>query len=489
MTGPYLDIVSQVTGHACSETKKPLLVLDSGYPNVMNLKPLWQTAQYEGTLLKFSQYYQLSSNGSIQKRSLDAALTSGMEASYNYIHMANLSGPYAECITPVKGDVSSMPRGNCADVWGGDCADKLSQIRFLDTFQLQAPDYYNSMFMCDYNMNRCGFNFHPALVQSFSEILPGNGKAKKETNPENMAMEKNTISEVLAAGTPGLWDVNLPWYRETIPSSFTAMPNMGLSQLCMTALDSYGGEFIDCPVVENEDAIPVSCDVLSKGNSGDSQTQLRENTADLDALLSSDEEESSTGQESSTGHSPSEYSGNKKACTNVRNDTSAGISAKKTGTNQQEHKEEEADFGPAIIEESVGESSINDNCFLFDNSLLVTPTQEVDIQTKNCKNANENECNKKNICALSAVSMLTEGSTKNSALRCRQSHKSLSGKSASAKKSKKERIKGMVQLLRNIISGEDYMDTAVVLNKTIRYVKSLQVKVNRLEANQQEKVN
>ena len=118
--------------------------------------------------------------------------------------MANLSSPYAECITPIKGDVSSMPRGNCANVWGGDRADKLSQIRFLDTFQLQAPDYYNSMFMCEYNMNRCGFNFHPALVQIFSEILPGNGKAMKETNPENMAMEKNAISEVLAAGISGL---------------------------------------------------------------------------------------------------------------------------------------------------------------------------------------------------------------------------------------------------------------------------------------------
>ena len=47
----------------------------------------------------------------------------------------------------------------------------------------------------------------------------------------------------------------------------------------------------------------------------------------------------------------------------------------------------------------------------------------------------------------------------------------------------------MVQLLRNIFSGEDYIDTVVVLNKTIIYVKSLQVKVNRLEANQQEKVN
>ena len=115
--------------------------------------------------------------------------------------MANLFGPYAECITPVKGDVSSMPRGNCANVWGGDCIDKLSQIIFLDTFQLQAPDYYNSMFMCDYNMNICGFNFHPALVQSFSWIFPSNGKVKKETNPENMAMEKNEISEVLAAGT------------------------------------------------------------------------------------------------------------------------------------------------------------------------------------------------------------------------------------------------------------------------------------------------
>lgn len=125
MTGPYLDIVSQVPGHACSETKLPLLVLDSVYPNFMNLKPLWQTSQYEETLLKRSQYYQLSSNGSIQKGSLDAALTSGMEASYNYIHMANLSGPYAECITPVKGDVSCMPHGNYADVWGGDCADKL----------------------------------------------------------------------------------------------------------------------------------------------------------------------------------------------------------------------------------------------------------------------------------------------------------------------------------------------------------------------------
>ena len=80
--------------------------------------------------------------------------------------------------------------------------------------------------------------------------------------------------------------------------------------------------------------------------------------------------------------------------------------------------------------------------------------------------------------------MLAKGSTKNSALRCRESHKSLSGKSTSAKKSKKERIKGMVQLLRNIISGEYYMDIVVVLNNTIRYVKYLKVKVNILEANQ-----
>ena len=108
----------------------------------------------------------------------------------------------------------------------------------------------------------------------FLEILPGNSKAKKDTNPKNMAMEKNAIFEVLAAGTLGLQDVNFPCYRETIPSSFTTMPNMGLSQLCMIALESYGGEFIDCPVVENEDAIRVSCDVLSKGNSGDDGNQL-----------------------------------------------------------------------------------------------------------------------------------------------------------------------------------------------------------------------
>lgn len=493
-TGPYLEIVSQVSGHACSETKLPLLVLDSANPNLMNLKPpLSLTTKYEGTLLKCSEYHQLSSNGNIQKGSLDAALTNGMDASYNYIHMANLSGPYAECITPVNGDVSSMPRGNYADAWNGGCADKLSEIRYLDTLQLQAPDYYNNMFICDYNRNRGGFNFHPALVQNLSEMMTGNDKVKKETNPENMVTEKNTISEVLAAGTSGIWDVNLPLYRETTPSSFTALQNMRISQLCMTALDSCGGEFIDCPVAENESAIRVSCDVLSKANSGDSQTHLHENTADLDALLSYDEEESSTGQESSTGHSPSEYSANhKKACTQVRDDTSDENSAKKTVGNQQGHKEKEADCGLAIIEESVGESSINDNCCFFNDSLLVTSPQELgSIRTENCENVKENECDNKNICALSAVSMLTEaeGSTKNSALRCRQSHKSLSGKTASAKKSRKEKIKGMVQLLRTIISGEDYMDTAIVLNKTIRYVKSLQVKVNRLEANQQEKVN
>lgn len=490
-TGPYLDIVSQVSGHACSETKLPLLVLDSANPNLMNLKPpLLQTTQYEGTLLKCSKYYQLSSNGNVQEGSLDAALTNGMDASYNYIHMANLSGPYAEYITPVNGDVSSIPRGNHADGWNGGCSDKLSEIRFLDTFQLQAPGYYNNMFICDCNRNRGGFNFHPALVQNLSEMLPGNDKVKKETNPENMVTEKNTISKVMAAGTSGIWDVNLPLYRETTPSSFTALQNMRMSQLCMTALDSCGGEFIDCPVAEKESAIRVSCDVLSKANSGDSQTHLHENTADLDALLSSDEEESSTGQESSTGHSPSEYSANnKKACTQVRGDTSDETLAKKTGGNQQGYKENEADCRLAIIEESVGESSINDNCCFFNNSLLVTSPQELGIRTENCEK--ENERDNKNICALSAVSMLTEaeGSTKNSALRCRQSHKSLSGKSASAKKAKKERIKGMVQLLRTIISGEDYMDTAIVLNKTIRYVKSLEVKVNILEANQQEKAN
>ncbi|KAH9321582.1 hypothetical protein KI387_016221 [Taxus chinensis] len=322
--------------------------------------------------------------------------------------------------------------------------------------------------------------FHPSRC---SMLLPNSVKPTKEINARSMDMKELLRSGVPAGGYQLDWEAGCSAYRETlVASAFAALQKTRADRLNPIFLGNLGDEFIpEAAEGDQESTSRMSYHGLRQERTPSSDQEMHEDTEDLEALLSSDNEESST------GHSPSDLTGNN-GDTYVEDDfedITSGISTKrrKMDTNGGE---DEIDLIPASGKEPLGKLMVDGKCLSPDFSIVDTSSWEPIVQPEYCENVKDVICDDILLCSHSSYGIPDERSYKISGNEQIETYKCFSRQSGSCKKSRKEKIKTTVKVLRSMIPGGNGMDTAIVLDEAIQYVKVLQLKVKRLEANQQD---
>eukprot|EP01018_Ginkgo_biloba_P005739 Gb_01508 [translate_table: standard] len=441
-----------------------------GVSNLTSLKPGSQTAQFfeafEATSLikpihSNSQVYSAESGvkpSCVAAASPSPEVFNGKETSSCYFHTCEATPQGAEFNTSATGGLSPFQRKHDFRAWNGVLSEKI-KMQLSETCQKR-------FIMFDQTGSRGRIIFHP---NQFSTLLPNYAKAKEGMNAQNMDSEEVMRLKVPVAVSSVDWDASYPACREAMTSAFAALQKMRADRLNSVPLGNFGNEFVACSAEES--ASRVSCNGLSQANTGDSQSQLHEDTEDLEALLNSEDEESST------GHSPSDVSGNNDY-TPIEEDSTditSGIRAKRRRI-EKEDGEEEVNSMLASIKDSVVKAEISDECRLPDVSVVDTSSWDPEVQPEQCNDVKDDEYNA-NLFYGSSFLNGSEGSANEQMWTCKCNL-------GSAKKLKKEKIKKTVRLLRSMIPGGDCMDTAIVLDEAIQCVKLLQVKVKKLGANQ-----
>ncbi|KAJ7543538.1 hypothetical protein O6H91_09G042600 [Diphasiastrum complanatum] len=228
-------------------------------------------------------------------------------------------------------------------------------------------------------------------------------------------------------------------------------------------------QIISHGICEADSMSHISCRESSQREGTKVSGSLHEDTQDLEALMSSDEDEKST------GHSPSDLTWND-MLTNSSNwnfaESYSGACKRKT-CDYQCFDEDEVDLSGQEVESKLKENE---------------SLQSLDL---GCMN----DGNRQNILSLRTFEPV-KGSQKSDAPSCLHLSRALQndfntelcqeytlhyGQSTPRKRLRKEKIKTTVKLLRSIIPGGNSMDTADVLGEAIQYVRTLQLKVSKLE--------
>lgn len=443
-------------------------------PNLTSPRPLTQAAKlvevFNSTSVGSpchpnSQIFSSESGG--ESCSVAAAtpsyedLEDGKEESYYFQEF--------ECLAPSVGFRSPVREGKCPlpnEQCFGACNDSSATVqkRFI---------------MFDQTGSTGRIIFHPSQLPM---LLPNSTISKTHINANSMIPEEIMKLEVPVEGKCIDWESLFPPYNETlVVSAFAALQKMREDRLNPLSPVNFGNEFIHCSAEGEESTSRVSYDRLSQAKSGSSHSQFHEDTEDLEALLCSDDEESST------GHSPSGVTGNngQMSIEEDNTDVTSGIPAKRRRVDDMANREQEVDDIPDSIKESDNRSMTNEKYESPDIfSVVDTSSWDMGDHPKIYADIYGDKYNENLLCGYSCHGIRGEYSPKGSGNEQMQSVKCLLEHSESAKNSRKGKIKRTVKRLKSIIPGGESMDTAVVLDEAIQYVRSLQQKVKKLEANQ-----
>ncbi|GLJ31634.1 hypothetical protein SUGI_0635450 [Cryptomeria japonica] len=372
----------------------------------------------------------------------------------------------------LKKETASFDKHNFA--WNVGVAEGMKQVQMLDGLELQSSEACQKRFIIfDQTGSRARVIFHPALVYEFSDILPNTSNTN---GLDGKVGEKETIQKILSACASTEWGARLFAYREPVASahpSFAKIPNTGLEPITLN-------EGLCGFSMGEESESRMSCNGSSQG----CYSQFHEDSRDIDALLYSDYDDD---EEVSTGHTPSEVVINNEL-TNIEDGadvSSNGFSRKRRRCGDLECREQEVDFIPASIEERT--SSIL-RCTSANVCLPPSRSHESNIQPHHNENAVGSECIHNEFCdSASTNSYPRKTSSQSSANKQRGSYNSTLKRPNSSKKSRIKKMKRTLDVLRSVIPAGDCMDTAVVLDVATQYLKSLQLQVKKLEANQNDK--
>lgn len=397
-------------------------------------------------------------------------LEDGKEESY-YFQEFECLAPFVEFRNSVMDGMCPLPNEQCF----GACNGLFSEKTSLDS----SATVQKRFIMFDQTGSTGRIIFHPSQL---SMLLPNSTISNTQINANSMVSEEIMKLEVPVEGKFVDWESLFPPYNETlVVSAFAALQKMRGDRLNSLSPVNFGTEFIHCSAEGEESTSRVSNDRLSQAKSGSSHSQFHEDTEDLEALLCSDDEESST------GHSPSEVTGNngQMSIEEDNTDVTSGIPAKRRRIDDMANREQEVDYIPASIKESDNRSMTNEKYQSPDIfSVVDTSSWDMGDQPKISADIYGDKYNENLLCGYSCHGIHGEYSSKGSGNEQMQSVKCLLGHSGSAKNSRKGKIKRTVKRLKSIIPGGECMDTAVVLDEAIQYVRSLQQKVKKLEANQ-----
>lgn len=293
-----------------------------------------------------------------------------------------------------------------------------------DTFEVQLSETCQRRFvMFDHSGSKNRIIFHPSLVNEFPNLLQsphntGNcGGPKQDASTRAEGYLKETLISPPLSG-------DYPTFDTILPPGWRSALLTNRAEDLFQASDSADEEGY------NQGRIT---DCLS-----------RENSEDLEALLWSDDEMSST------GHSPSDLTRS-----NTHSSSANGSSAcfgKKRKAGKEADTESTATSGNPTSKkifcsnsERFGRGSGygKDGLTVFDLSF--------------------------------ADEVSSSGSTNNHELQCSVPDQSVK------RKTRKEKLQSTLHILRRIIPGGELMDTALVLDEAVQFVKNLQVEVQKLE--------
>lgn len=359
--------------------------------------------------------------------------------------------------------------------WNVGVAEGIKQVQMLDGLELQSSEACQKRFIIfDQTGSGTRVIFHPALVHDFSNIF---ADASNTNGLNGMAGEKETIQKILSACASTEWGARLFAYKESMASnnpSFGKITKTGLDP--MTLNEGLGGFSI-----AEETESHMSCN----GSSQDCYSQFHEDSRDIDALLCSDYDEDD--DEASTGHTPCEVVMNNELTYREDGvDVSDGFPRKRRRCGDVECREQEVDFIPVSIEERT--PSIL-RCSSANVCLQPSRSHESNIQPHHNGNSVGSEWIDNQFCdsASTTNKFVKKTSSQSSANKKRGSHNSTLKRLKSSKKSRIEKMKRTLDVLRSVIPAGDCMDTAVVLDVATQYLKSLQLQVKKLEANHNDK--
>lgn len=300
-----------------------------------------------------------------------------------------------------------------------------------DTFEVQLSETCQRRFvMFDHSGSKNRIIFHPSLVNEFPTLLqsPHNTgncwEPKQDVSTRAVGYLKETlISPPLSGDYPAFDTILPPGWRSALLTN--------REEDLFRASDGADVEGY------NQSRIP---DCLS-----------RENSEDLEALLWSDDEMSST------GHSPSDLTRS-----NTHSSSANGSSGYSACYGKKRKAGKEADT------ESTATSG--------------NPTSKK-VFCSNSELLGRGSGYGKEGLTVFDLSFADEASSSGSTNNQRQHELQCSAPEQSVKrKTRKEKLQSTLHILRSIIPGGETMDTALVLDEAVQFVKNLQVEVQKLEA-------
>eukprot|EP00249_Psilotum_nudum_P026996 c34201_g1_i1 orf=1217-2365(+) len=373
----------------------------------------------------------------------------------------------------------SMPDKLNIKLGGGGCYGfNLTSPSSIEKLEFQFSEACEKRFiMFDHSGSKRRIIFHPALLREFPFSLPDPSKVSDGMQhcfkgPGAGAIDKEKETTIGIPTGDNHTDLNsrLMAYRETMASAFSVLQRIQSNSLWSSLDMEEEDTSLKFPSIisESESSSRVSGNLQGPCASGWHEL-MHEDTEDLEALLSSDDE-------ISTGNSPSEVTPNNS--TNFNENTYCTNSRKRRNSEESEvNSRFSVEARDAFACGGCKHSPVGVS------PMPITSSELLSIPSSPCKITGESRVFEKRLQNRAMINMPTytrsESSSTNNRYSCRAS---LLQQFGSAKQSRKNKIKQTVQILRSIIPGGDCMDTAIVLDQAIGYVKSLQMKVQQLEA-------
>lgn len=310
--------------------------------------------------------------------------------------------------------------------------------------------------------------YHPSIVHEFPTLFPNNPN-NLGCYPDNLQSTSfraiNQLKETMVTFTSPAaitaCEPRLPSHKRDWPSGISGKVCGGTEAFMSRGLEGLSPRSNIAAMVEATNR--RSHLNASQDYSGGSH----EDTEDLEALLSSDDEMSSTGDSPSDG-----------TCNNVPTLSEDGSREYSCANSEKKRKRELIDYNNEHDTDSSTATSGNvqskgSKCSHADVSHTEMGSFEYSLLNQDIDSGYSEASDNR---------LTDETSSMSSATKHGHNLKLQPEQQRPAKRSRKEKIKHTFRLLRGIIPGGHDMDTAFVLDEAIQYVKSLQVKVQKLEA-------
>lgn len=319
------------------------------------------------------------------------------------------------------------------------------------------------MFDCEGSKRR--MIFHPALVSENSAFVTSKSQRAvgydQDTSSDKDSSEKGKYSSALIAPLGAPFSIYSPHTQPT---------NANLNFIPHTS------DNLVSPFSALRDIAEANFDLDQVDISAGLSNFSHEDTEDLEALLSSDEDEVS-----STGHTPSDITKQTSPVESHNSQVGNRRNSKRMKRGWEDRVDDDDDdmrstgtsgnSMPKVISSQKLEGAGMEAAYSKEGAAYQV------IARSKCLGFTE-EMTACNVVVSDELSSTSSAKNKKC---CNKLHETRQGQQPD-RQSKKEKIRSILHLLRGILPGGESMDASFVLDETIQYVKTLQFEVQKLQA-------